>query len=324
MRASVRNYDVDLPANTIRAWVIGLLLCTIGSGVNMLFSMRNPSILVTTYVIQLVAYPIGYSFWVSLHRDNLKQPLAKRFIGLDNYLSLFHDDAFLASLRVSALFVLVVLAFTVVLAMTLALVLNETFRGRGLLLSLALLPWAMPGVVNGLMWRTVFDAKTGALNGLLTQLGLVDGYQAWLTSGTGAFFFTAMAQVWNTLPFSVIILLAGLATIPSELYDAAKVDRAGVLRRFGQVTMPWLTHPLLIVLILETMNAFRAFDTIYVLTGGGPGSATTTIALLDVRTVLTYTDFGLGSAYAWVITLITLVFSIGYIGLLYRRGNFEV
>jgi multiple sugar transport system permease protein len=182
----------------------------------------------------------------------------------------------------------------------------------------------MPGVVNGLMWRTVFDAKTGALNGLLTELGLIDSYQAWLTTGSGAFFFTAMAQVWNTLPFSVIILLAGLATIPSELYDAAKVDRAGVLQRFRQVTLPWLTHPLLIVLILETMNAFRAFDTIYVLTGGGPGTATTTIALLDVQTVLTYTDFGLGSAYAWVITAITLVISVGYIGLLYRRGNFEV
>lgn len=285
------------------------------------YALNLPAILV---ILLLVAYPIAYSFWVSLQRHNLKQPRAKRFIGLDNYKSLLTDDAFLSALKVSGLFVVVVLGFTVVLALILALVLNETFRGRGLLLSLALLPWAMPGVVNGLMWRTIFDAKTGALNGLLTQLGLIDGYHAWLTSGTGAFFFTAMAQVWNTLPFSVIILLAGLSTIPAELHDAAKVDKAGTFQRFGQVTLPWLLHPLLIVLILETMNAFRAFDTIYVLTGGGPGDATTTIALLDVQTVLTFTDFGLGSAYAWVITAITLLISIGYIGLLYRRGNFEV
>jgi multiple sugar transport system permease protein len=285
------------------------------------YALNAPAIIV---IALLVAYPIAYSFWVSLQRNNLKQPRAKRFIGLDNYRSLVTDDAFLASLKVSGLFVLVVLGLTVVLALVLALVLNESFRGRGLLLSLALLPWAMPGVVNGLMWRTVFDAKTGALNGLLAQLGLIDGYQAWLTSGTGAFLFTAMAQVWNTLPFSVIILLAGLSTIPSELHDAAKVDRAGSLQRFGQVTLPWLMHPLLIVLILETMNAFRAFDTIYVLTGGGPGDATTTIALLNVQTVLTFTDFGLGSAYAWVITGITLLISVGYIGLLYRKGNFEV
>lgn len=277
-----------------------------------------------TVILLLVGYPIGYSFWVSLHRDNLKQPAAKRFIGLDNYTSLIHDDDFLKSLKVSALFVVVVLSLTVVLSLALALLLNETFLGRGVLRSLVLLPWAMPGVVNGLMWRTVFDAKTGALNGLLTSLGVIDSYQAWLSSSTSAFLLTALAQVWNTLPFAVIILLAGLAATPSELYDAAKVDRAGVFQRFRQVTLPWLLHPLLIVLILETMNSFRAFDTIYVLTGGGPGDATDTIALLDVRTVLTYTDFGLGSAYAWVITAITLVVSVGYVSLLYRKGSFEI
>ncbi|MCE7011250.1 sugar ABC transporter permease [Kibdelosporangium philippinense] len=281
------------------------------------YAMNAPALIA---ILLLVAYPIGYSFWVSLHRDNLAQPAARKLIGLDNYLSLVDDPAFLASLRVSALFVLVVVGVTVVMGLVLALVLNETFMGRGVLRSLVLLPWAMPGVVNGLMWRTVFDAKTGALNGLLTDLGLIDSYQAWLASDTGAFFFTAFAQVWNTLPFAVIILLAGLSTIPGELYDAAKVDRAGVFQRFRQVTLPWLLHPLLIVLILETMNAFRAFDTIYVLTGGGPGDATTTVALLSVQRVLTYTDVGLGSAYAWVITLITLIISVAYVGLLYRRG----
>jgi multiple sugar transport system permease protein len=212
----------------------------------------------------------------------------------------------------------------VILGTGLALVLNETFLGRGVLRSLVLLPWAMPGVVNGLMWRTIFDAKTGPLNGLLYEVGFIDSYQAWLTSPTGAFLITALAQVWNTLPFTVIILLAGLSTIPRELYDAAKVDRAGVFQRFGQVTLPWLLHPLLIVLILETMNAFRAFDTIYVLTGGGPGDATNVIAVLNVRTVLTYTDFGLGSAYSWVITLVTLVISIGYISVLYKKGSIEI
>lgn len=272
----------------------------------------------------LVAYPIGYSFWLSLHRYNLKLPALERFVWFQNYVSLVSDPVFLSSLRVTVAFVVVVLGMTVILGTALALVLNETFLGRGVLRSLVLLPWAMPGVVNGLMWRTIFDAKTGALNGLLLQLGLIDSYQAWLTSPTGAFLITAFAQVWNTLPFTVIILLAGLSTIPSEQYDAAKVDRAGVVQRFTQVTLPWLLHPLLIVLILETMNAFRAFDTIYVLTGGGPGDATNVIAVLNVRTVLTYTDFGLGSAYSWVITIVTLVISIGYISTLYQRGRIEV
>ncbi|GAA1706146.1 sugar ABC transporter permease [Fodinicola feengrottensis] len=272
----------------------------------------------------LVAYPIGYSFWLSLHKYNLKLPALERFVWFGNYLSLVTDPEFLTSLKVTVGFVVVVLGLTVLMGTALALVLNETFVGRGLLRSLVLLPWAMPGVVNGLMWRTIFDAKTGPLNGLLYQLGFIDSYQAFLTSPTGAFLITAVAQVWNTLPFTVIILLAGLSTIPGELYDAAKVDRAGVFQRFRQVTLPWLLHPLLIVLILETMNAFRAFDTIYVLTGGGPGDATNVIAVLNVRTVLTYTDFGLGSAYSWVITLVTLVISIGYISVLYKKGSIEI
>ncbi|MCI2417318.1 sugar ABC transporter permease [Saccharopolyspora sp. K220] len=272
----------------------------------------------------LVAYPIGYSLWVSLHQFNLKRPKDIEFIGLGNYLTLWQDPAFLQSLRTTGLFVLVVVSMTVVLALSLAMVLNESFLGRGPLRSLALLPWAMPGVVNGLMWRTIFDAKTGALNGLLTELGLIDSYQAWLASPVGAFLLAAFAQVWNMLPFAVILLLAGLSAIPSDLYDAARVDRAGVVQRFREVTLPWLLHPLLIVLILETMNSFRAFDTIYVLTGGGPGEATNIIAVLSVRTALTYTDFGLGSAYAWVITLITFVISVGYVAALYRKGNFEV
>ncbi|WP_163511072.1 carbohydrate ABC transporter permease [Fodinicola acaciae] len=272
----------------------------------------------------LVAYPIGYSFWLSLHKYNLKLPALQKFVWFRNYVNLVTDPEFLTSLRVTIAFVVVVLGLTVLLGTTLALVLNETFLGRGVLRSLVLLPWAMPGVVNGLMWRTIFDAKTGPLNGLLYQLGVIDSYQAWLTSPTGAFLITALAQVWNTLPFTVIILLAGLSTIPGELYDAAKVDRAGVFQRFGQVTLPWLLHPLLIVLILETMNAFRAFDTIYVLTGGGPGDATNVIAVLNVKTVLTYTDFGLGSAYSWVITLVTLLVSIGYVSSLYKKGSIEV
>ncbi|APU16032.1 permease component of ABC-type sugar transporter [Actinoalloteichus fjordicus] len=285
------------------------------------YAMNGPALIV---LFSLVAYPIGYSFWVSLHQQNLKRPDDTRFIGLENYFALWRDPTFLSSLRTTGLFVVLVVSMTVVLAMILALVLNESFLGRGVLRSLALLPWAMPGVVNGLMWRTIFDANTGALNGLLTDLGLIDSYQAWLSSPSGAFFLTAFAQVWNTLPFAVILLLAGLSTIPSDLYDAAKVDRAGVFQRFRQITLPWLLHPLLIVLILETMNAFRAFDTIYVLTGGGPGDATSIIAVLNVRTALTYTDFGLGSAYSWVITAFTLIISVGYVAALYRKGSFEV
>lgn len=274
-------------------------------------------------VLALVAFPIGYSFWLSLQRYNLKEPALRRFIGFQNYVSLLTDQTFGASLRVSVEFSLIVVFFTVGLGVVLALVLNETFIGRGVLRSLVLLPWAMPGVVNGLMWRWIFDPRVGVLNGALYSLGIIHSYRPWLISAGPALLLAAAAQIWNLVPFAVIILLSGLTTIPGELYDAARVDRAGVLQRFRRVTLPWLMHPLLIVLILETLNAFRSFDTVYILTGGGPGDATNLISLQTVQTVLTYTNFGLGDAYSYVIMGITLIVSLGYVLVLYRGGSFE-
>jgi multiple sugar transport system permease protein len=275
-------------------------------------------------VLALIAYPIGYSFWLSLHRYNLKRPDLHAFIGLANYQEILTDSVFLNSVRVSVMFSLISVTFIVLISFALALLLNESFKGRGLLRSLILLPWAIPGVVNGLMWGWIFNARLGALNGALFSLGIIDQYRTWFGDPAVALLLAAFAHIWNSIPFSVIVLLAGLSTIPTELYDAARVDRAGVVQRFRHVTLPWLLHPLLIVLILQTMNAFRAFDTIYVLTGGGPGEATNVIALQTVRTVLDFTDFGRGNAYAYVIMLITLVTTLFYVRLLYRRGTFEV
>ncbi|MGN6758655.1 MAG: carbohydrate ABC transporter permease [Thermomicrobiales bacterium] len=275
-------------------------------------------------IAMLIAYPVGYSFWLSLQKYNLKRPDLRRFIWFDNYRQLLTDSTFLNSIKVSCIFSLCSVILVVILSVALALLLNESFFGRGIMRSLILLAWAIPGVVNGLMWKWVFNARVGVLNGFLYVVGLIHPYHTWLIDPNIALAFAIFANVWNVLPFSVIILLAGLSTIPSELYDAAKVDRAGVVQRFRNVTLPWLLHPLLIVLILQTMNAFRTFDTIYILTGGGPGEATNVIALQTVRTVLDFTDFGKGNAYAYVITLITLVIAIFYVSTLYKRGSFEV
>ena len=275
-------------------------------------------------IFLLVAYPIAYSFWLSLQRYNLKRPDLQRFVWFGNYLALLSDDTFINSVEVSCIFSLCSVALVVAMSLVMALLLNESFLGRGVLRSLILLPWALPGVVNGLMWRWVFNARVGALNGALFDLGLIDQYKTWLIDPTSALAVAIFAHVWNVTPFSTIILLAGLSTIPAELYDAARVDRATAFQRFRHVTLPWLLHPLLIVLILQTLNAFRTFDTIYILTGGGPGEATNVIALQTVRTVLDFTDFGMGHAYAYVITFVTLAVSVGYVAILHKRGSFEV
>lgn len=285
------------------------------------YLLNLPALIV---IVALIAYPIAYSFWLSLQKYNLKRPDLRRFIWFDNYRALLTDTTFLNSVKVSCIFSLISVVLIVVISFALALLLNETFLGRGVLRSLVLLPWAIPGVVNGLMWSWIFNARVGALNGLLYSLGIIDQYHVWLNDARVALLLAIVANTWNMVPFSVIILLAGLSTIPTELYDAARVDRAGMLQRFRNVTLPWLLHPLLIVLILQTMNAFRTFDTIYILTGGGPGEATNVIALQTVRTVLDFTDMGKGNAYSYVIMLITFLISIFYVAILYKRGNFEV
>ena len=207
------------------------------------------------------------------------------------------------------------------LGVAIAVLANQPIRGQAILRTLILLPWAIPPVVNGLMWQWIYNSRAGALNGLLVSFGLMDGYRAWLSEPTTAVLLTVLAHVWNQLPLAVLIFLAGLQTIPGDLLSAAMVDRAGPWRRFRHIVMPWLIHPLIIVLILQTMIAFRVFELIFVLTGGGPGSSTTVIAWLTYQTAFHFLDFGEANAYAVVIALMTMLLAAFYLRSLYTRGE---
>ncbi len=274
-------------------------------------------------IVLLVGYPIVYSAWLSLHRLNLKRPALYRFIGVANYVTLLGADEFWAALAVTLAFTALAVALVVVLAILVALLLNERFPGRGLVRTLVLVPWAIPPVVNGLMWQWIYDAKVGALNGLLVTLGVLSGYRGWLSDPTSALLALVTAHVWNALPLAVILLLAALQGIPVELYDAGRVDGSGGWRLFQHVTLPWLAQPLLVVLVLQTMLAIRVFDVIYVLTAGGPGTATTTLVWQTYLTTFDSLDFGLGNAYAYTVSLLTLGLALVYFRVLYRRGEFE-
>ena len=209
------------------------------------------------------------------------------------------------------------------LGLLIALLLNRRFPGSSLVRTLLLIPWAIPPVVNGLMWQWIYDSKVGALNGLLVSLGLLSRLSRLaLRSDLGALALV-WADVWNVVPLAVILLLAALQRIPGELYDAARVDGAGPLQMFRYVTFPWLAQALLIVLILQTMAAIRAFDVIYVLTAGGPGNATTTLTWQTFLTTFESLDFGLGNAYAWTVSSSRSASPLFYFRLLFRRGEFE-
>jgi multiple sugar transport system permease protein len=271
----------------------------------------------------LVAYPIIDSAWISLHHYNLMQPRAFAFVGLANFAAILASREFWAALVVTAEFTGLALVLLTLLGVGGALLLSAPFPGRTALRLLILIPWAIPPVVNGLMWQWIYDPKVGVLNGLLKALGLIRHYQGWLSAPAGALIALVSAHVWSMFPLAVILLLGALARIPDELYDAARIDGSGELGLFRHVTLPWLAQPLLVVLIIETMYALHAFDVIYVLTSGGPGTATTTLTWQTFLTTFENLNFGRGDAYAWLISLITVGLSAVYFQALYHRGEFE-
>ena len=278
-------------------------------------------------LLALVAYPIGVSLWISLHRYNLRRPGQFDFVGLGNYIDILTSHDFWHSLRVTLYFAGLSVGLVIVIALGIALLFNEKFVGRGVVRSLLLIPWAVPGVVNGLMWVGLLETN-GQFNKILgdcvelwnRMTGLEINYLG-MASPIVALNAAIAAHVWRSVPFACIIFLAALQAIPPEQYRAARVDGANGWSRFRFITLPWLSHPIMIVAIFETMNGFRAFDLIFTLTGGGPGDATYVIAWQTYKEAFARLNFGGANAYSYLITLITMGLAIVYIRLLYRRGT---
>lgn len=284
--------------------------------------LMNAPMLIAIFLVSVI--PIAYSFWISLQKYNLRQPDRIRFIGLGNYIDVLSNNEFWQSMRVTFIFTIGSVIGQVVVGLLIALLLNEEFRGRGFLRSAVLLPWAIPGVIAGVMWKWIFNPRFGVLNGLLLQLGIIDEYRSWLgVEPAMAMAALIFVQVWNSLPFNTIVLLAALQAIPKDMYEAATVDRAGALARFRHITLPWLTQPIMIIMILATMTGLRVFDLVYVLTGGGPGDATRVVTFTAWKKAFDGLDFGTANSYAYILTLITLIIGLIYIRLLYQRGEIE-
>jgi ABC-type sugar transport system permease subunit len=193
-----------------------------------------------------------------------------------------------------------------VLGFLIALVLNQKFVGRGFVRAFILLPWAIPTIVNGILWEWIYNANYGALNGLLFQLGMIDNYKNWLGEPWLALNMIIIADTWKMTPFYVILYLAGLQTIPRELYDSAKIDGAGIWKRFLHITLPMLKPIILVILVLRTMQAFKVFDIIYIMTKGGPSGGTMVISFYTYIESFGNLNFGYGSAMSFIIAVIII------------------
>jgi ABC-type sugar transport system permease subunit len=264
----------------------------------------------------VAVFPLAWTVWESLHLHDLRMPwLGRPFVGLDNYVELARDARFWQSLAHTALFAVVTVTSELVLGLALALAMQRAARGRGLIRAAVLVPWALPTVVAGLLWRFMFDSQAGIANAVLVSTGVIDEPIVWFVRAATAWVPVMLADIWKTAPFVALLLLAGLQNIDPALYEAASVDGAGRWWQLRHVTLPLLRPALLVALIFRTLDAFRVFDLVYVLTGGGPGTSTEPVALYTFTTLLQNLRFGYGSALSVVIFLVTFG-----LALLYVRG----
>jgi len=263
-------------------------------------------------------YPIARAFWLSWFTENLATQLQPVFSGLSNYQRMIGDGRFWQSLWNTSVFTFCSVILELLLGLGVALILNKSFFGRGVVRTIAIIPWALPTAVMGLAWAWIFNDQYGVVNDILLRLGLIDTGINWLGTPTLAMVALVVADVWKTTPFISIILLAGLQSISEDLYEAHRMDGASPWQSFQQITLPLLMPQILIALLFRFAQSFGIFDLVQVMTGGGPAGSTETVSIYIYSTVMRYLDFGYGAALV-VITFLLLVLAVAIISLLLKR-----
>ena len=259
----------------------------------------------------VILMPLVYSLWLSLHETNVI--LRKfEFVGVANYADLVTRPEIGRALVTTLVFTGVSVILSLVFGLLIALVLNEAFRGRGLLRGLVLLPWAISEVVTASIFRFLVNPSFGILSGVLEPLGLAgSGTSNWMSEDY-AIFWVALAFVWHMTPLGAFFFLAALQTVPRDLYNAARIDRAGAIARFRHVSLPHIKYAVLIVLVVVTVEAFREFDLIFSFTQGGPGISTQIMSLLIYRYNFQISQYGLASAASYILVFVTIVLATTY------------
>ncbi|WP_455210877.1 carbohydrate ABC transporter permease [Kaarinaea lacus] len=270
-------------------WRLGWLLCA-------------PAV---TALILVTAYPILYAVWLSLFRYDLRFPDERLFIGLDNYLSILTSEVWWHALGNTIIITAGSVSFELLLGFPLALIMHRTLFWRRSVRASTLVPYSIITVVAALAWKFAFDPTTGFINGLL---GLE---QAWLTQRWSAFFVIILTEIWKTTPFMALLLLAGLTLVPNDLIQAARVDGANAWQRFIKVIVPVMKPAILVALLFRTLDAFRIFDTVFVLTRGAQN--TESVSILGYNTLIVRLNLGLGSAVSVLIFVGVLIIALLFI-----------
>ena len=265
----------------------------------------------------VILYPIARSIVLSFQEAKLSAgAIGTAWIGWDNYAQIRRDEAFAIALQNSAFFTVAEVSIVVVLALGVALLLNTSAGRHPFYTTILLVPWVIAPVANAVLWKWILHANYGALNALLKGVGLTDTYINWLGTPGLALRMLLLADIWKSVPFITLLLLAGLQNIPNALYKAAKLDGATAWQRFRYVTLPGLRTPLALAVVLQTIWSFKVFDLIFVLTKAGPADATLLLNYLAYRVSFNFLDFGYGAAIANIIFLIMFVLALAFIRIL--------
>jgi multiple sugar transport system permease protein len=273
---------------------------------------------VLLFLIAVSFYPIADTIWASFHDGYVLPTEESVFVGLENYATLFSDGSFWNSVKVTLLYTFISVPVELGLGLGIALLLNRKFKGRYIAQAAILFPWALPTIINARIWAWMFHGQYGVINDLLVRVGILSEPFAFLAHSDTALAAMIFVTIWKTTSFMALILLAGLSSIPDQMYEAARMDGASTWRQFRDITLPLLKPTLLVALIFRTLPAFQAFGLPFGLASGGPGEATTTLVLYARNVTFTKLLFGKGSAAASVITLFALGISIFYVSTLYE------
>jgi multiple sugar transport system permease protein len=258
-------------------------------------------------MLLVTAYPIGYAFVLSLQDVDLRFPEQGGFVGLDNYAAVLGSELWWEGVFNTAFITVVTVAIELVLGMAIALVMHRAIFGRGLVRTSVLIPYGIVTVVAAFAWFFAFDPGSGFVNGL----PFVDDDKAWFGEKWSAMSVIISAEIWKTTPFMALLLLAGLTTIDDGLYEAAKVDGANAVQRFFKITLPLMKPAILVALLFRTLDAFRIFDTIFVMTGGGQN--TESVSILGYNQLLERLNLGLGSAVSVLIFMMVLAIAFLFV-----------
>lgn len=267
----------------------------------------------------VILYPLLDGVRISLMRMKLTSVAEPRFVGLQNYVSLFRDEKFWFTLRTTAVWTVANVMAQIILGLALAVLLNERLKARGLYRSIALIPYIVPSVAAALIWRWMYDGSSGIINAILFRLGLIESYRPWLGEVSTALPAVIIESIWKGTPFVMILLLAGLQTISPEYYEAGAIDGASAWQRFRDITLPLLRPSLAVATVLTTVYTVNNFNAIWLMTQGGPLGTTEILFTWAYKMAFQRFDFGMAAAISVVLFGILAIFAAIYIFLVERE-----